>query len=188
MTFKSKIYLAVIIFSLLFLTAVKTVRYIYRANPDPQRARLEAQEHNAYLLRKQITEEDFPPIDELEETYQNDADGETGYRAMIKPVVRKSDGKLFEEKVERYYRDPAMRAFNRDIQAAVGDISFEDFLNSDFHGRYLNNPQIQKILLQYSKDPAFMNLMRQMVSDPAFMSEAMKQAQNSAPDTDTNDK
>jgi hypothetical protein len=112
----------------------------------------------------------------------DDADFPSGYYSgevktssldMVRPA-ESGEFTPFEEKLLMYYQDPAMQAFNRDIRAAAGDMTFENFLDSDFQDKYLKNPQIQKILLEYSKDPAFMTLMQEMVTDPGFMSEAMR--------------
>jgi hypothetical protein len=81
------------------------------------------------------------------------------------------------QKAKKYYEDPVMQAFNRDLEAALGPMQLEELMISDFHDVFTNNPQIQKILLQYSKDPAFLKIMQEMMSDNAFIKGAAQKAQ-----------
>lgn len=73
--------------------------------------------------------------------------------------------------LDKYSSDPTMAAFTKELQAALGpQTDFKDVLNPGFDKKNANNPQVQKILLKYTKDPAFMQLMQDMMKDKEFMS------------------
>jgi len=74
---------------------------------------------------------------------------------------------IFGERLAAYADHPSMVSFNKEIAAVIGEINSDDFITGDFHEKFFNNPQIQKILLKYSKDPAFMKVVDQIMSDNA---------------------
>lgn len=81
------------------------------------------------------------------------------------------EAKAINDNVIKYSQNPVMQAFTKDLQEALGpQASFSDVLSPGFDKKNANNPQVQKILLQYTKNPAFMQLMQQMMSDKDFMS------------------
>lgn len=118
--------------------------------------------------------------------------------SFVRPVLNRADAELttdsvaasfekLEQKFTKYYNNPAMQAFNEDIQKVMDNVTFEDMVSPDFQTKYLSDPKVQQILLQYSKDPAFMGLMQEMMSDSAFMMDAGKKI-NNPQQTNTNNK
>ncbi len=78
--------------------------------------------------------------------------------------------------LDKYSSNPAMQAFTKEMQAALGPrADFKEMLSPDFDKKNANNPQVQKILLKYTKDPAFMQLMQEMMKDKEFMSAFQEQ-------------
>ena len=150
---KSKIYLAIIAGSLLFAAGSLAWQKKQAGNfppPPPE------QQEEIFYQEEVLPPEDLP-------------------RGWVKPQMPAGPlptGGGVEERVEIYLSHPVMKAFNDEILAAVGDVSPEDFTTGAAHEKYFNNPQIQKILLKYSKDPAFLELMRQMMSDKALNNNA----------------
>lgn len=72
---------------------------------------------------------------------------------------------------DKYTSSPVMSAFTKELQSALGaKAGFKDVLNPNFDKNNANNPQVQKILLKYTKDPAFIQLMQEMMKDKEFMS------------------
>lgn len=73
--------------------------------------------------------------------------------------------------LDKYASNPVMTAFTKELQTALGpQAGFKDVLNPNFDKNNANNPQVQKILLKYTKDPAFIQLMQEMMKDKEFMS------------------
>lgn len=78
--------------------------------------------------------------------------------------------------LDKYSSNPTMEAFTKELQAALGPrADFKELLNPNFDKKNSNNPQVQKILLKYTKDPAFMQLMKEMMKDKEFMSAFQEQ-------------
>jgi hypothetical protein len=75
------------------------------------------------------------------------------------------------DSLDKYSANPVMLSFTKELQQALGpNAGFKDVLKPDFDKKNANNPQVQKILLKYTKDPAFIGLMQQMMKDKDFMS------------------
>lgn len=73
--------------------------------------------------------------------------------------------------LDKYASNPVLTSFTKELQGALGpQAGFKDVLNPNFDKNNANNPQVQKILLKYTKDPAFMQLMQEMMKDKEFMS------------------
>ena len=85
--------------------------------------------------------------------------------APILPPAAREAAELSAADDDIYLRHPSMQAFADDIAAALGDIKPDDFATGAAYEKYFNNPQIQKILLKYSKDADFRRQVSQMAAD-----------------------
>lgn len=82
--------------------------------------------------------------------------------------------------LDKYASNPIMASFTKELQQALGPkAGFKDVLKPDFDKNNANNPQVQKILLKYTKDPAFIGLMQEMMKDKEFMSAFEEQVMTS---------
>ncbi|MDR1683843.1 MAG: hypothetical protein LBR90_00070 [Elusimicrobiota bacterium] len=82
---------------------------------------------------------------------------------ILQPAPRDVEGEEAAAFLQKYLSDPKVKEYSRQMQTAMGAVNPSDILKPGFEEDYLKNPQIQKILLEYSKDPAFMSLMQEMM-------------------------
>jgi len=148
MTQKSKIYLAIIAASL--LVTAGSVVMSWREN-----AALKAMDSKIEQSAAQTDAEDDYTM--------------PSSRMLAIPAAAGEN--IIEEKFAAYGANPTLAAFNREMEQAIGAVSPDDLFTGDFYEKYFNNPQIQKILLKYSKDPAFLQVVGQMAADKELMSE-----------------
>jgi hypothetical protein len=149
MTPKAKLYLKITIIALLIAAASALYHkyQIAKFAPPPAEAAAEA-ETAAPGETPFAAQEEIPPADLPR--------GWAGGRKLPVAGAPAAQGEtvLLEEKLQ---------AFNKEMEAAVAAIPREVMMSSNAEEIFLGNPQIQKILLKYSKDPAFMQLMEKMI-------------------------
>lgn len=195
MSFRSKIYLSVIIISVLAIVCVRGYRYFHDLK---QRNNFSQTTESGDFFPFGIPEKDANPASGLQDTLEQVVVEEipdsgpvviAAPEMKVKPIFNpdafmslseatldvseKVDDKLavaVNERVNKYANDPAMQAFNRDLDAVLGNgVTLEEIFDPKLGAKYLNDPQIQKILLQYTNNPAFMKLMQEMLSDSEFI-------------------
>ncbi|MDR1123605.1 MAG: hypothetical protein LBL61_03190 [Elusimicrobiota bacterium] len=152
MTPKAKLYLKITIIALLIAagSALYHKHQIAKFSPPPPaEAAVEAAAEDVKPIEEALPDapEEIPPADMPR--------GWAGVRKMEGPAV--PDAQTASAPL-----DERLQAFNREMEAAVAAIPQGMMLYSNAEEIFLSNPQIQKILLKYSKDPAFMQLMEKM--------------------------
>ncbi|MGN0022436.1 MAG: hypothetical protein ACI352_00165 [Elusimicrobiaceae bacterium] len=132
----------------------------------PNRMMIAVEGEDAYVPEKQMQKPffggqiDLPALAKEQEAYINSG---AAKKALIDQEEFKNKEEL-QADFEVYAQDPLLKQFVADMQKAMG----EDMLNrpispEEMTEKILNNPQMQKILLQYSKNPKLMQM-----ADEAF--------------------
>ena len=87
------------------------------------------------------------------------------------PFVKAENAQEISQKIAAYGKDPAIESFIKDMDKALAaqGKSFSSLPSAEEMQKQLSSTQIQKILLQYSKDPAFRQAIQRVMQDPAFM-------------------
>ena len=165
MTNKIKVYLIIIASSLLFAAGSLAYQILTAPKLPPLPAASEAEDETmqAAYYQQDITEGDRIAARAIYR--QEDLDRMQPAGGVPVGGVAGADD-AFYQRMQVYQAHPSMRDFNREMQAAMGDIRPEDLASGSFQDVF-SNPQIQKILLKYTKDPAFMRMMQQMMADDA---------------------
>ena len=195
MSFKSKIYTAVIAFSLAVIVAVIAARRIEEVwfNPYRNSQEFDAEEEAGY----------YPFLDEAEKAPQGEAardrmliaaDDEEAYvpeKQMQKPffggqidlpaLAKEQEvyihAEINEDRFksgedaslnfgESYNDEPELKRFFNDMRKALGEDAISGKLSpQELTDRILNNPQTRKILLEYSKDPKIMQITEDILKE-----------------------
>ncbi len=204
MTFKSKIYVAIIAFSLAVIVAVLAARriesvwlkpasseeseeaqqedfyypFINKAEkaaqsdteePLPDRMMIALDEEEAYVPEKQMQKPffggqiDLPALAKEQEAYINSQEVPSVEMGREKFKNNEDLELTFNN---TYENDPELRRFVQDMRRAMG----EDMTNAQLSPRemtekILNNPQMRKILLEYSKNPKVMQMAQDLIRD-----------------------
>lgn len=220
MTFKSKIYVAIIAFSLAVIVAVLAARriesvwlkpayseesediqleeYFYypfineaekaaqsdTQEPLPDRMVIALEEDEAYVPEKQMQKPffggqiDLPALAKEQEAYIN---AQSASPREISPDQFKNNEELELRFNNGYENDPELQRFVRDMRRAMGeDITNTQLSPQEMMDKILNNPQMRKILLEYSKNPKIMQIAEDLIKD------AEKRAQNGSKGADNN--
>ena len=150
MTPRSKLYLKITIVALLIAAGSAMYhRYeIAKFAPPPPPAEEETQGEAPPALYAEPAPDEAPPADTPR--------GWSGRNTAS--ALAQTQGEAFAALEEK------LQAFNKEIEAALAAIPQDIMLTSNAEEIFLGNPQIQKILLKYSKDPAFMQLMEKMTA------------------------
>ena len=96
------------------------------------------------------------------------------------PFVKAENAQEISQKIAAYGKDPAIESFIKDMDkafAAQGK-DFSSLPSAEEMQKQFSSTQIQKILLQYSKDPAFIEAMQKAMQDPAFATGFISYIQN----------
>ena len=96
------------------------------------------------------------------------------------PFVKAENAQEISQKIAAYGKDPAIESFIKDMDKALAaqGKSFSSLPSAEEMQKQLSSTQIQKILLQYSKDPAFIEAMQKAMQDPAFATGFVSYIQN----------
>ncbi len=203
MSLKSKIYIAIIAFSLAVIVAVLAARriesvwlkpaaseeseeeaqsednfyypFINEAAkaaqsdeevPLPDRMVIALEEDEAYVPEKQMQKPffggqiDLPALAKEQEAYIN---SQGGAAADIGQEKFKNNERL-ELSFNNYENDPELQRFVRDMRRAMGeDLSNTQLSPQEMMDKILNNPQMRKILLEYSKNPKIMQMVENII-------------------------
>jgi hypothetical protein len=167
MTPKSKLYLKITIIALLIAAgSVLYHKYQNEKFVPPLSAEAAADTQGAAApVAEHAEPEDIPPADMPRGWNRQNITG--GGAAHVR-----EEAVALEEKLQ---------AFNKEMETAVAAIPQEVMMSSNAEEIFLSNPQIQKILLKYSKDPAFMQLMeKKMTADDVLGGVGPRGAQKTA--------
>lgn len=127
----------------------------------PSRMLIAGEGEEAYVPEKPMQKPffggqiDLPALAREQEAYANSGE------AKRASVEREEFKKGAEAKIdfERVSEDPVLKQFMADMQNAMGEDAFNGSLSAEeMMEKILNNPQMQKILLQYSKNPKLMQM------------------------------
>ena len=201
MTFKSRIYLGIMAFSLALIVAVVSARRIQSVwfTPENPEEKIVEEESNyypfvdnanktgaekaseanrisialdpesAYIPEKEMQKPyfggqiDLPALAKEQEAYRISA-------AMGKMPQSGMENYKTQEEIEpdfsRYKDSPELEKFAEDMRIAMAKAGLStDMPPHEMVENILKNPQMQKILLEYSKDPKVMSIIDDMIAN-----------------------
>lgn len=96
------------------------------------------------------------------------------------PFIKAENAQEISQKIAAYGKDPAIESFIKDMDKALAaqGKDFSSLPSAEEMQKQFSSTQIQKILLQYSKDPAFIEAMQKAMQDPAFATGFISYIQN----------
>lgn len=206
MTTQTRISITLIIFSLVMSASFRAYKFFSNWGSDKSAAEETVSGQDTLSVFEHQLIGDPAQIDKMEMQLRDPdiAPAKTTSAGLIKPLMTEQEVSAAEyvplppqpatviaqqpsadpavqSNVEKYANNPVLTAFTKDLQTALGpQANFSDVLRPDFDKRNANNPKVQQILLEYTKNPAFMQLMQQMMNDKEFMSAFQKQLNTAA--------